>query len=206
MTRSKLYTIIACVYCGCLVAANTIAGKTFDILGWTWTSAFIVFPITYIINDVMTEVYGFRDAQRIILTGFAVNLLAVIVYQLGLMIPGSASFMAQGAFETVLGTTVRATASSFCGYLVGSTLNALVMQRMHDAHGDQHLMARCVTSTFVGEIADALVFNVMMWVGILPIEVIATTVVTYGIGKVLYEVVVYPVTRVAIRYVKGLEA
>lgn len=206
MTRSKLYTIIACVYCGCLVAANTIAGKTFDIFGWTWTSAFIVFPITYIINDVMTEVYGFRDAQRIILTGFAVNLLAVVVYQLGLMIPGSASFAAQGAFETVLGTTVRATASSFCGYLVGSTLNALVMQGMHDAHGERHLMARCVTSTFVGEIADAFVFNVMMWVGILPVEVIATTVVTYGIGKVLYEVVVYPVTRVAIGYVKGLEA
>lgn len=206
MTRSKLYTIIACIYCGCLVAANTMAGKTFDIFGWTWTSAFIVFPLTYIINDVMTEVYGFRNAQRIILAGFAVNLLAVIVYQLGLMIPGSASFAAQGAFETVLGTTVRATASSFCGYLVGSTLNALVMQRMHDAHGERHLMARCVASTFVGEIADALVFNVMMWLGILPIEVIATTVVTYGIGKVLYEVVVYPVTRVAIGYVKGLEA
>lgn len=205
MTRSKLYTIIACVYCGCLVAANTIAGKTFDVFGWTWTSAFIVFPITYIINDVMTEVYGFKDARRIILTGFAVNLLAVIVYQLGLIIPGSASFTAQESFETVLGTTVRATASSFSGYLVGSTLNAFVMQKMHDDDGEEHLMARCVASTFVGEVSDAFVFNMMMWLGILPIGVIMTTVITYGLGKVLYEAAVYPVTKLVIGWAKSLE-
>lgn len=203
--KQWLLVIMSCVYVGCLVAANTAAGKTFDINGWTWTTAFIVFPLVYIINDVLAEVYGFNTTRKIVILGFAVNFLAVIAYQLMLAIPGSVVFDQQSAFEAVLSTTPRATCASFAGYLTGSTLNAWIMQKMHYIHGEKHLMARCVTSTLFGEVTDAAVFNFGMWLGILPVSVIITTVVTYGLGKVLYEIVMYPVTRLIINKVKAVE-
>ena len=202
--KQWLLVIMSCVYVGCLVAANTAAGKTFDICGWTWTTAFIVFPLVYIINDVLAEVYGFKTTRKIILIGFAVNFLAVIAYQLMLAMPGSVVFDQQTAFEAVLSTTPRATCASFAGYLCGSTLNAWIMQKMHEKHGEKHLMARCVTSTLAGEVTDAAVFNFGMWLGLLPVEMILTTIITYGLGKVLYEVIMYPITRLIIGYVKKM--
>lgn len=205
MSKSKLYTILACIYCGCLIVANTITGKTFDVISWTWTSAFIVFPVTYIINDVITEVYGFAKAKSVIITAFAVNLLAVVFYQAALAMPGSPTFDAQAAFETVFTTTPRALVSSFAGYLCGGLINASIMQRLHDRDGEKHLMARCVISTLFGEMADAAVFNILMWSFVLPWQTIIITIITYGLGKVLYEIIVYPVTQLVIRHVKALE-
>lgn len=205
ITKQSALLVMACLYVGCLIAANTAAGKTFDIMGWSWTTAFVVFPIIYIINDILAEVYGYKKARLVIFIGFAVNFLAVIAYQVMLAIPGSAFFTEQSAFQTVLGTTVRATCASFAGYLAGSTLNAKIMQIMHDKHGEKHLMARCVTSTLFGEVTDAAVFNIGMFAFILPWEVIFTTIITYGLAKVLYEIVVYPVTRKCILWAKGLQ-
>lgn len=203
-TKTGLLMVLSCVYVGCLVVANTATGKTLDVAGFTWTSMFIVFPIIYIINDVVAECFGYKTARALIFTGFGVNLLGVAVYQIALALPGSPFFTEQAAFETVLGTTFRACASSFAGYLVGSTLNAKVMQWMHDRDGEQHLMRRCVASTLFGELADAAVFNVCMFSFVLPWQVIAGTVVTYGLAKVLYEIVMYPVTQRVIKAVRKM--
>lgn len=204
--KSKYWALIlmSCVYVGCLIAANTATGKTFDVFGASWTTAFIVFPIVYIINDVLCEVYGFKTARKVIFIAFACNLLAVLVYQIELAMPGSQFFTQQEAFETVLGTTVRATCASFAGYLIGSTLNAWIMQKMHDRHGEKHLMARCVTSTLFGELADAAVFNIGFFLGVLPVTTIMTTIVTCGLAKVVYEIVAYPITRKVIHAVRNL--
>ena len=203
-SKLSLLLILSCVYVGCLIVANTATGKTLDVFGFTWTSMFIVFPIIYIINDVLAECYGFKIARKIIFVGFGVNLLAVVVYQIALALPGSPFFTEQTAFETVLGTTFRACLSSFAGYLIGSTLNAKIMQIMHDRDGEPHLMRRCVLSTCAGELADAAVFNICMFSFVLPWYVIAGTIITYGLAKVAYEVIVYPVTQFVIKKVKAL--
>lgn len=204
VNKYSVLLVISCLYCGCLICANTAAGKTIDVCGFSWTTAFVVFPIVYIINDVLAEVYGFKVARFVIFLGFAINLAAVLAYQLMLALPGSQFFTAQDAFETVLGTTVRATFASFAGYLVGSTLNAKIMEVMHRRDGEKHLMARCVISTFVGELTDAAVFNFLLFSFVLPWETIVGTVITYGLAKVLYEVVVYPVTRLVIKKCKEI--
>ena len=203
-TKYSLLLILSCVYIGCLIVANTATGKTLDVFGFTWTSMFIVFPIIYIINDVLAEVYGYKTARKVIFIGFFVNLLAVVFYQIALALPGSAFFTEQTAFETVLGTSLRACLSSFAGYLVGSTLNAKIMQIMHDHDGEKHLMRRCVTSTFVGALSDAAVFNILMFSFVLPWETIAFTIISYGLAKVAYEIVVYPLTQYVIKKVKAL--
>lgn len=203
-SKQNVLLVLSCVYVASLIAANTATGKTFDVCGWSWTTAFIVFPIIYIINDVLAEVYGFKTARKVIFIGFACNFMAVIVYQIELAMPGSQYFTEQAAFETVLGTTVRATCASFAGYLVGATINAWIMQRMHDKHGERHLMLRCVVSTLFGEVSDAAIFNIGFFAGVLPWETIATTIITYGLAKVVYEVVVYPVTQAIIKRAKLL--
>lgn len=205
MTKNRFLFYTAATYCALLIANNTIAGKTFDVLGFSWSSAFITFPVVYVLNDVFTEVYGFVEARRVVLMGFALNLLAVVVYQLSIVLPGSPGFTAQAAFEVVFSTTPRALAASFGGYLVGSTLNAKVMQVMHDRDGEAHLMARCVLSTLFGELADAAVFNFGLFLGVLPVEVIVGTVLSFGLAKVLYEVVMFPLTKVVIGRVKRLD-
>lgn len=205
MSKKSFLFYAAATYCALLIANNTIAGKTFDVLGFSWSSAFITFPVVYILNDVFTEVYGFKRARSIVFLGFALNLIAVIVYQLSIVLPGSQSFTAQDAFVSVFSTTPRALAASFGGYLVGSTLNAKVMQVMHDRDGEEHLMARCVVSTLFGELADAAVFNFGLFLGVLPVEVIVGTVLSFGLAKVLYETVMFPLTKVVIGKVKGLE-
>lgn len=205
MTKSKFLFYAAATYCVLLIANNTIAGKTFDVFGFSWSSAFITFPIVYILNDVFTEVYGFKSARKIIFLGFALNLAAVLVYQISLIVPGSEFFTGQEAFETVFSTTPRALAASFGGYLVGSTLNAKIMQVMHDRDGEKHLMARCVISTFFGEISDAAVFNFGLFLGVLPVSAILGTVISFGLAKVAYETVMYPITRIVINKVKALD-
>ena len=204
LDKRKFLLYSVATYCVLLIANNTIAGKTFDVLGFSWSSAFVTFPIVYILNDVFSEVYGFRTARRIILLSFALNLLSVLVYQLALIVPGSPYFTGQEAFEVVFSTTPRALVASFAGYLVGSTLNAAIMQRMHDAHGERHLMARCVTSTLFGELSDAAVFNFGMLLGVLPVTTILGTVVSFGLAKVAYEAAMYPITKQVINRVKSL--
>lgn len=205
MTKKRFLLYAVATYCVLLIANNTIAGKTFDVLGFSWSSAFITFPIVYILNDVFSEVYGFRTARRIILLSFALNLLSVIIYQMALIVPGSPYFTGQEAFETVFSTTPRALVASFAGYLVGSTLNAGIMQKMHDRDGESHLMSRCVVSTLFGELADAAVFNFGMFLGVLPVATIAGTVLSFGMAKVAYEAAMYPITRQVIKRVKALE-
>lgn len=205
MTKKKFLLYAVATYCVLLIANNTIAGKTLDVMGFSWSSAFITFPIVYILNDVFSEVYGFKTARKIILLSFALNLLSVIIYQLALIVPGSPYFTGQEAFETVFSTTPRALVASFAGYLVGSTLNAGIMQKMHDRDGERHLMSRCVVSTLFGELADAAVFNFGMFLGVLPVATITGTVLSFGMAKVAYEAAMYPITKQVIKRVKALE-
>ena len=204
MTKSKFLFYAAATYCALLIANNTIAGKTFDVFGFSWSSAFITFPVVYILNDVFTEVYGFKTARKVVLMGFVLNLAAVLVYQIAIIVPGSAHFTAQQAFEAVFSTTPRALAASFGGYLVGSTLNAKIMQVMHDHHGENHLMARCVTSTLFGELSDAAVFNFGLFLGDLPVQAILATIISFGLAKVAYEIVMYPATKRVITRAKAM--
>ena len=205
MTKTRLFACIVPLYVVLLIANNTIAGKTFDVFGLSWSSAFVTFPVVYIINDVAAEVYGFRKTRRMVLAGFALNLLAVLIYQIAIIVPGSQFFTGQAAFETVFSTTPRALAASFGGYLVGSTLNAWIMQKMHDRHGEKHLMSRCVVSTLFGELSDAAIFNFGMFLGVLPVSTIAATIVSFGLAKVAYEIVVYPITQKVIKSVRKMD-
>lgn len=204
INKQSFLVMAAAAYCCCLLISNLTAGKTFDAGFASLPCAVVVFPLVYILNDVLTEVYGFKQARNIVLTGFALNLLAVAAYSVTLALPSSAFFGNQEAFEIVLGNTPRLLTASLAAYLIGSLVNAKVMEAMKERN-EKALMLRCVASTLFGETIDAALFIGIAFVGSMPVSALALMVVSQAAFKTAYEVVVYPVTRKIIATVKGLQ-
>lgn len=200
-SKQKMFVIIMAVYCSMLIVSNTIANRTFNIGNFMMTSAVIVFPVIYIVNDVVTECFGFKNAKLMIGLGFILNLLAVAIYNVCINMPTTNDFT---AYNVVFSSTLRATIVSFCGYLAGGFTNAIIMKVMKQK-SEKWLMARCVVSTLFGELADSAIFSIGMFVGILSGAQIVTMIINYVIVKTVYEIIVYPVTKKIIKHVKAME-
>ena len=203
LTKASLYAILTGVFVGALLIANIIAGRVFAIGSITLPTAVIIFPIVYIVNDVLAEVYGFQKARRVILIGFAINLLAVIAYSIALLLPAPVWFEHSAAYVTVLGTTFRILFASFIAYLIGTTLNSKVMVSMRRGResGSKGLFARAITSTLVGESVDAIIFITLVFAFLIPFKDLVIMIVAQAIIKTVYEIIVFPVTQKVINYV-----
>lgn len=197
--KQNVYTTLLSVYCVALVVSNIISNRTFDIGVFTLPSAVVVFPIIYIINDVLTECYGFKMASKAIWTAFGLNLLAVVLFTIAINLPTSIDY---SSYNVVLGSTMKALIASVSAYLVGSFVNAKVMDKLRN---HKSLMLRCVLSTLLGETIDAVIFISIMFLGVMDFEVVCLMVVTQAIAKTLYEIVLYPATKKVINTIKAIE-
>ena len=202
--KVQLYSILTGVFVACLLISNVLSAKTFELGSVVLPTAVIIFPVVYIVNDVMAEIYGFRKARNIILLGFALNALAVAAYSIAIALPAPA-YATEGAaaFASVLGSTWRILIASFAAYLVGSLVNAGIMVRLK-AKLQQHLMFRCVLSTLVGEGIDAVIFITIAFAGTMPVETLLIMIAAQAAFKTLFEIVFYPLTRVVIKKVEQL--
>jgi uncharacterized integral membrane protein (TIGR00697 family) len=205
-TKSNLLQMLTGVFIACLLITNVMSAKTFMLGSVVLPTAVIIFPIVYIVNDVMAEIYGFRKARNIIFLGFALNALAVAAYTVAIMLPAPA-YAAEGAaaFAAVLGSTWRILIASFAAYIVGSLLNAAVMVRMKERLRE-HLMLRCIMSTLVGEGVDAVIFISIAFAGTMRLETLLVMIAAQAAFKTLFEVVFYPLTRFVIKKVEKLPA
>lgn len=205
MNKRNLLAFCAAIAAMSLVVSNIITNKQVSVFGWAVGAGGFCVPISYVIDDILAEVYGYKTARAVILAGFVANAIAVLYFELTIAAPAVQTFSSQAAFETVLGCTWRTTTASFAAYLVGSISNAKIMQVMHDKNGERGLFARCMASTVVGEFLDMSVFIVVAFAGVLPIEVMAQLLVASPLVKVVVELVFYPVvTRRAIAWAKTL--
>lgn len=204
--KIQLYNILTGVFVACLLISNVLSAKTFTLGSVVLPTAVVIFPIVYIVNDVMAEIYGFRKARNIILLGFALNLLAVIAYSIAIALPAPA-YAAEGAaaFAAVLGSTWRILIASFAAYLIGSLVNASVMVKLK-ARLQKQLMFRCVLSTLLGEGIDAIIFITIAFAGTMPVETLLIMIAAQAAFKTLFEVVFYPLTRFVIKRVEQLPA
>ena len=203
LTKTELYAIITGVFTVCLIISNIIAGKTFSFFSFVLPCGVIIFPVVYIINDVLAEVYGYEKASRVILLGFAMNLVAVICFQITIWLPAPSFFENSEAFAVVLGSTWRLLVAGFAAYLVGSLVNAKLMTYLKSWDEDK-LFFRCIASTFFGESLDAMVYITLAFFGTMPTEALISMIVVQALFKTLYEIIVYPVTRKVISSVKAL--
>jgi len=193
------------LFATCLLISNILATKVLMIGPWAAPAGVIIFPIAYILNDVITEVWGFRRARMIIWTGFAVNVLAVLFFSVGIAIPGAPFWQNQEAFASILGNTPRIVAASLLAYLAGSFLNAFVMSRMKVLTKGKGFSVRAILSTLVGESADSLIFIGIAFTGVFPISVLLMMILTQALLKTIYEILILPVTIGVVNFTKRIE-
>ena len=202
-SQMELYPIITALFCGCLIISNILASKTFSLYDIILPCGVVIFPLVYIVGDVLTEIYGFTLAKRTIYLGFIINLIAVIAYQIAIFLPGT-DLATSNAFSIILGSTPRILIASLISYLVGSYINAFFMKILKEKYTD-YLFARCSISTLFGEGLDAIIFITIAFAGLMPNEVLITMIICQGAFKIIYEIIVYPITRTVINWIKSLD-
>ena len=203
--HSTWFVVVVAIFITCLLIANIIAVKLVNIFGLTVPAAIVIFPISYICGDVLTEVYGYRRARQVIWLGFTCNLLAVVAIWAGQMLPGAAFWDAQAAYVRILGFTPRLLVASFCAYLVGEFANSIVMARMKVLTAGRMLWTRTIGSTIVGEGLDSLIFITIAFLGVIPPGGILSAIVTQWLFKVAYETLATPLTYAVVNFLKRQE-
>jgi len=203
MIKTELDAILTGIFTASLIVSNIIAGKTFDFFSFTLPCGVVIFPVIYIVNDVLAEIYGYEKARKVILLGFFMNLVAVICYQITILLPAPAFFENSEAFSIVLGSTFRLLVARFAAYLAGSLVNAKVMVYLKK-WDENKLFFRCIVSTLFGEGLDAIVFIFIGFLGTMPLEALLLMIVAQALFKTVYEIIVYPLTRTVIFKVRKL--
>lgn len=202
---SPRFLAVLALFIGCLIAANIIAVKLIFIWGLLLPAAVIVFPVSYILGDVLTEVYGYRAARRVIWLGFVANLVVVAAIWAGGALPAVGFWKDQDAYDQILGAAPRILAASFIAYLIGEFTNSYVLAKMKIATNGRFLWARTIGSTLVGQGLDSAVFIAIAFIGILPTPALVTAIVTQWLFKSAYEACATPVTYSVVNYLKRSE-
>jgi uncharacterized integral membrane protein (TIGR00697 family) len=203
---SRLYVIIGCLFVTCLLISNMVAGKLITVLGTALPAAVILFPITYIFGDVLTEVYGFKRSRLIIWTGFACNLVMAVIFMLVVALPYPEFWEHQDAYAVVLGMTPRVVVASLVGYFLGEFTNSAVLSKMKLLTRGKWLFSRTIGSTIVGEGIDTVVFITIAFAGTVTSSVLLSMIAAQYIFKVVYEILVTPLTYLVVGWVKKKEA
>ncbi len=202
---SHWFLLVVSIFVTCLITSNIIAVKLVNIFGFVLPAAIILFPISYILGDVLTEVYGYRQARRVIWLGFFCNLVAVIAIWIGQILPAASFWDGQTAYERILGYTPRLLLASFLAYLVGEFTNSFVLAKMKIATQGRWLWARTIGSTLVGQGLDSLVFMTLAFAGTIPLTALTGAIVVQWLSKSAYEAIVTPLTYGAVSFLKKKE-
>lgn len=211
MSRLPLVTAL---FVTSLVISNIIAVKMASVGGVSFPAGIIVFPISYIFGDVLTEVYGYAQARRVIWIGFFCNALAVFAICLSVLLP-PAPFWSMGQFASpeaaqrsyaaVFALTPRILFASFVAYLCGEFLNAFVLAKMKIVTRGRHLWSRTIGSTLVGQLADSAVFILLAFAGVMPAAALLPVIAAQWLLKSAYEVLATPLTYGTVRFLKRVE-
>jgi uncharacterized integral membrane protein (TIGR00697 family) len=203
-TYSPLFILIAGLFIASLISANIISVKLIAVGSWYVPAGVIIFPLSYIFGDVLTEVYGYKAARRVIWLGFLCNLVVVLAIWVAGLWPAAPFWQDQAAYDTILGFTPRLLLASFLAYLVGEFANSVVLARMKIATEGRWLWTRTIGSTLVGEGLDSLIFITVAFSGVPGID-LPTAILTQWAIKVTYEVIATPLTYLVVGFLKRTE-
>ena len=199
------FMLLGILFNVCLIVANLLETKVIQIGSLTVTAGLLVFPISYIINDCIAEVWGFKKARLIIWSGFAMNFFVVALGLIAVAIPAAPFWEGEEHFDFVFGMAPRIVAASLMAFLVGSFLNAYVMSKMKVASRGRHFSARAILSTLAGETADSLIFFPVAFGGIIAWRELLIMMCIQIILKSMYEVIILPVTIRVVKAIKKID-
>jgi uncharacterized integral membrane protein (TIGR00697 family) len=207
LSNAMSWRFVACaaLFVTCLLTANTIAAKLIVVGGVVLTAGIVIFPISYVVGDVLTEVWGYAAARRVIWLGFACNALMVAAIWIGGQLPPAPFWKGDAAYAEILGHTPRIVAASFVAYLVGEFANSFVLAKLKVATRGRWLWLRTLGSTVVGQALDSGVFVTLAFAGTVPAGVLAGIVAGQWVFKVLYEAAATPLTYAAVGWLKARE-
>ena len=193
------YSILFCV---CLITANVLETKQISLGPANMTAGLIVFPVSYIINDVVCEVWGYGRTRMLIWLGFAMNFFFVTMGAIADWIPGASYWDGEEGFHQIFGLAPRIAGASFLAFICGSFVNAYVMSRMKLSSNGKNFSARAVLSTIFGELTDSIIFFPLALGGVIPWEEMPSLVITQVTLKTVYEIIVLPVTIRVVKFTK----
>ena len=203
MNISYRMVIIITVFITCLITANIIAVKVISLGFFVLPAGVFVFPVSYIFGDVLTEVYGYRTARRVIWLGFGCNLIFVLFAWIGQILTSAVFWQAQNSYETILGFAPRLLAASLCGYLVGEFANSFVLARMKIKTKGRWLWSRTIGSTIIGEGLDTVIFITLAFTG--TGSPVGTMIWHHWLFKTGIEVIATPATYAIVNWLKRTE-
>ncbi|MBO7301385.1 MAG: queuosine precursor transporter [Bacteroidaceae bacterium] len=204
---SLSFMLLSILFCVCLITANLLEIKVIKIgsLPLSVTAGMLVFPISYIINDCIAEVWGFRKARLIIWIGFLANFFVIAMSQLAVMLPAAEYWDGEVHFNFVFGMAPRIVVASLIAFLTGSFFNAYVMSRMKIVSNGKHFSLRAIVSTLVGESVDSVIFFPIAFGGVIPFDEMLKLMAVQIVLKTAYEIVILPVTIKVVNYIKRID-
>lgn len=202
---SAIFSVMCTLMAACLIASNIFTTKVFSVFGIVLTGDLLIFPVSYILNDCISEVYGYRKARFAIWLSFGIDFLFVLIAQAVVALPGAGFWEGGAHFDYILRMEIWVAAASLVAFLVGSTVNAAVMSRMKAADAGKRFWLRAIVSSVAGDLCDSLVFMpVVFWsVGFRKLVLM---ILCQVLVKVLYEVILLPLTQKVVRDVKRIDA
>lgn len=202
---SVWFVVIVAVFVTSLITANIIAVKLAQVGSIVFPAGVVIFPISYIFGDVLTEVYGYHRARLVIWLGFVCNLLAVGAIWLAQILPAASFWQGQDAFVQILGYTPRILLASFLAYLMGEFANSFVLAKLKIATAGKWLWVRTIGSTLVGQGFDSIIFISVAFIGSIPAAGLISAIVTQWLMKSTYEAVATPLTYGVVNFLKKVE-
>ena len=197
------FMVVAGLFITCLITANIIAVKLVVIFGHVLPAAIVIFPLSYIIGDILTEVYGYRQARAVIWLGFLCNLVAVAAIWVGGLLTPASFWGGQEAYDSILGYTPRLLMASFVAYLIGELANSTVLAKMKIWTQGRWLWSRTISSTIIGQGLDSAVFITLAFAG--SDVALVRLVLTQWTAKVIYEAAATPLTYMVVAWIKKRE-
>jgi uncharacterized integral membrane protein (TIGR00697 family) len=201
----KYLGLIGGLFVATLLISNTTSGKLWQVWEFTLPAGVILFPVSYIFGDILTEVYGYSRSRQVIWTGFAANTLMAVAYCIVIALPPASFWKNQAAFALTLGQVPRIVFGSLLGYLVGEFANSVVLAKMKIWTQGHHLWTRTIGSTIIGQAADTFIFVAIGFGGLWPVKYLVLTAGSLYGFKVLYEIAATPITYAAVHFLKTRE-
>lgn len=202
---SPLYVFLGILFASCLLISNIISIKLIQLGSFTITAGIIIFPVSYIVNDIVSEIWGFKKARFVIWCGFLMNLMAISVYALSVSLTPSGFWNGQESFSMVLQNTPRIALSSLIAYLVGSFVNSIIMSKMKVRSKGKNFPLRAIVSTLLGEGLDSMLFITLAFAGTVPAKLLLQMIILQVAIKTAYEIVVLPLTNLIVKTIRKYE-
>ena len=201
---SKVFLYLSITFVVCLLLADILATKFIGFKNYSIPASILIFPVSFIINDILAEVYGYKSAKKVIVFGFLMRVLMVTLFTTAILLPYPDWYTSNDAFKSILGSTPRIAFAGFISYLCGSLANAKVLVKMK-GQGDAKFGIRAIVSTIAGEGLDSMIFIPISFLGTVPLHRIFTMIALQVFLKTLYEIICLPITTIVLKHVKKYE-